>query len=1267
MHINNTNQNTIYNNLDQFKNNNLIQTCNNLITLLHNTKQNVSTKLSFFRSNFKKSGEEKIRNIDYSITQLETIKRYLHQNILNVNEYKQYETEIINIFNNIKNTLNEQRSNLFQTKETKSFSYFKNNYHNALLLYSTLNINNKTLSELINNFSPFINKNANNLIKQLANHIQLKISSLTLHNIKINLFDIENTINTYCNKNEEFCPEELLNEIICNIFLQLENHTIDEKFQTFTTEDLSYQLDSLLTNKNICPNIQNILILNYLSNLKNSLNGINDISINLNQLESLYKEFLIINQNKDNIFINKLRVFFTKFIIEINLANLLLENNIQYTYNVNIMEAIRNFRVNAYNLIRKKFNYNKKLEEVQFDKFFITKIDEQDRILGKNLISESLPYSITHYYQLYDHIINNSNNEELNLSIHKLKQSFNENLEKLNKKSIFNAINKITIINNELQYDNNKIIITDLGNQITENINKYKIKNRNNLNLDILHKKDREKKLTKPIFLTNYFASIISLQHRRIIINQLFNTKNHNELNLIYNILINIQLNDNNSRLFKQNNNLFEWYGYQTLISLSDLNAALGDLFIKQNNKNNNTKIQITPLRTHCNNLINLLKNTKNQISYKFAYLNNNFKNLGKIKEENINKYIKKLENILYTMDNTASYSSYNNKYIEYKKVINEIINNIMNELNQKRFVLFPKKQTKSFNHFKAGYRKLLMQYFINDNIQSYSLKAIISNILFINENDKEKLDQLAEQINIKIQSLNLNNIKISKEVIIGIISNYLTNNKNKNVEGLLSAILNEIFLEKNNTKNQIEFEKFTSDQLIEQLDLTLKSINSAGECHYLKNLRILNYLSNFKNSLNDINYIYINLNQLKSLYKKFLNMNQIENNIFINNLRILFTEFIIEINIHNLLSGENLKHTYYLSLIEAINDFQTQVYNYIKSDSKDDGRNPIQLYNNIIQKIISVNKGNSLENINEASNEKEYSSLLNDSIMNLNTIIRNNEIENDKPTLKNNQKEIYNEYSLILDDININNDEQNSEDNISENFNFISNKNDNNESFHSILGDFENIEANLILKIKPLYNLLITNLTNINNIYKKINGDDKFNQISLEPSTIIEKFNNIILALNANNFKEEKKINLNILYNQENIIDLKNIINARHLKLIGNNLFNTNQNHLINEIITSINFIENNPDISKMYKYDLDNFMNKLEIKNCLLNLMQKNENSLNDSLETIKDNYVNHNFSILFPVINNKDKDNNQSNLVLSMLPINPVDFNNTVVHHK
>ena len=116
------------------KRNDCVELCDNLINLLNETKKNLSNRLSWFRIDFKKSGDEKIRVIDDSISQLETIKISINPYDLNFDDIE-CKDNIRRILHYIKISLQEQRSRaLFHKPETKTFSYFKNHYTQILEL-----------------------------------------------------------------------------------------------------------------------------------------------------------------------------------------------------------------------------------------------------------------------------------------------------------------------------------------------------------------------------------------------------------------------------------------------------------------------------------------------------------------------------------------------------------------------------------------------------------------------------------------------------------------------------------------------------------------------------------------------------------------------------------------------------------------------------------------------------------------------------------------------------------------------------------------------------------------------------------------------------------------------------------------------------------------------------------------------------------------------------------------------------------------------------
>jgi hypothetical protein len=1059
---------------DNIKYNNLINLCDNLILTLEDTKKNISNKLSFFRSNFKKSGDQKKKDITNSIQNLNIIKLFLQQQKTlnckeNCKEYQKFKTGILSELNKIRSILKEQRSNkLFHTKETKSFSYFSNKF-NAESLF--IDSETQTLNEVVETIQHYDEPN-NNIKKILVESISNKIKSLNLNNIDLENIDkdIKITVKNYYEKNKNIYPEKLLDNIFSEIFLKKENN--NQTFTVFTNNELNEQLNSLLNNENKCRDSKNILLLNYLSNLKNSLNGENDIFINLINLERLYENFLIMNENKNNVFINNLRILFTKFIIEINCSNLLLEENIEYNYNISIMEALRNFKVNAYDKIKVTISPKNNHEKLQFDKVFNTKINNEVKESVKETMKIELPNNIEYEYQLYDYIVANidaMNNQELKIKLDQIKSVFNSQLEKINKLNIFNKVTKIENIN--------EIIAS--SDEIIKYINNYKIQNKENLNLDILHKKNND--------LNKYFMNTINLQHRRMIINQLFDITYPKKFNLIYDILSNISLNNIEGKYFQQNNYESGWYGKSVhLTSKSDINGALGDIFIKQNNKNSNTEVSINSLIEYCEQLINLLNNIKNKISKR-----------SKKKEAIITKHINELGIIFSNINNTKPYVIYNNKNISYvKKSISAIIDQVKNELNKERFIINLQQKTKSFNYFEKENKKLFMD-FLNKTDESASLEFITSNLLFlINRHQRineEGLEKLVTQIYNKITSLKLDNIKIGQDEIKLTILNIV--DQNNNAENLIIELMHKVFLSNlNNIKNDQPVGVFNIDKLNMILDNTLDLINNQEKCNDINNLFILSYLFDLKNELNQnhINDISIDLSKLKLIYRKFLQINQTKNNIFINNLRVFFTDFIIELNIHNLLLEKNIEHTYYLSLIKITegmnNNIELEKIEEVIPEKESENLNLLQdnsfisIKNNDWSVIENNNFNNSFSLKSEIINDNELKSFF---LNNIDDIYDLNNIDED---LKIN----------ILDDIN----------NIYKDLIGINKLNE----IKSIISNNSNKNNKI--------NEFNYNDSNLNKLYDKNNINKFKNILNIEHFELIIKDN--LLDINSNNLRND-------------------------------------------------------------------------------------------------------------------------------------------------
>ena len=452
------------------------------------------------------------------------------------------------------------------------------------------------------------------------------------------------------------------------------------------------------------------------------------------------------------------------------------------------------------------------------------------------------------------------------------------------------------------------------------------------------------------------------------------------------------------------------------------------------------------------------------------------------------------------------------------------------------------------------------------ENIKINNISIPINNINTNDDSEKKNIEETIEKINVlntKRQKCNLNKVLYNIDEIDSLVKKYETqlNTTKETIEILEINIIN-------------------SKNIINNLKLINKSEEIIENNTINKNLK----LETQKNILFDIN----NLEQKKNYIKIPNNINK--KNI-INELKTL-NEFFNDINTVNLLNSKDSIINNYTLYINSNTDL---IYSKL-NELKDNSTNLNQKINEIIIILDIVLK----KNIDEKNkNYKEYN--------NINTFLE--EYEEKK------KKEI--EYQLIINNI--------------EQINFIENNiNTKKEEYSKIIMEntieYINLENEINIKNNNLEIINdLNNQLNNNNIKKQ----EIINNINLlEENYILNKENNIILN-NINKIDDEISILYKYLYNnnlykileqekiitqtKDNIIKYQNQLNdiKNDINNINNNIneYNNltkikNENNNIKKIITEVEkeILKIQNDINILNKNN-ENYITNINILNNKLN----------------------------------------------------------------
>ena len=1098
-------------------------------------------------------------------------------------------------------------------KSYRAFSIVIINYLNENVI-KYINEHSENIIKNINNYSDSFYNNSKKILEPLTNLFE--------NNLKNDLIEINNKIKDYCEKNFNEIIENLntnffnvLNEILEDINKENNNdfNNINNEINSTLSESINKYVDDIKnlideTNKYINASTSHVnnlksyqkVSVNFYYQTKDIFNKINS-AFNLfdkNLINSNFKikSFIfseILNQDELNNLFNKID----------NIIDIISENKIKL--NDNFIDNEKNFRKIYKNIIKSFLNKTNQFYNEYESNENIKNIENTI-----NKLKESFNEDYKKLIDLIESKINYYNNYKIYFSdIEKISLLENETFHiKLIsfKNNIIDALNNFTL-NNFNEYENDLNLIDEEIEKLIENLNEENNNIQNNLNNVIL----LFEKISSENFINDYLNNFKNV----------FDNNNNNENDNFLNKIINNYYSFVDENVISKYNKTIEDIINNSLDKYLELPEDLIKKIeyfssqIDKNTENLSNKIKFELKEKINEKLLQIILKNKNKISNLTNFLMkknhlfhlNNFYNKCEQYKNNLNSMASNLNS---KIDSILLNLNINDLIKQKEEELNSSIKSLTNNLMKKFKNLFCLNEKNEYDSecSKAEIKKMdineiehYKKFKLRENLnQILFTKYYINNLFNINDNlnefSNEKFFALFKEnfnknlFNIEIKkfinnfnSEEMNNIKKEIESIKKIIKDNFINNYNiNNNENKDNDIFNNIFNDLFNNENIIK-------NLKENLDILFINSMKFGregkekEINYYKNNKFYFNKNNKEKIENEFNKLIENYNNKLNENENNIKKNLTINEDFINN--VLIEKIIEKINID-------------------LNNYKNDL---LFKFSKYSGKNCILIENNFTIDNIINNAINDIIN--------DYSTQIKTNIENKKENIINNYIkiiskyfDDFNDNFKNNYKLYFDSYLNIL----INNSEKD-------------NNNNNNNEISSITNSIKKgFENGLKLTLNELNKIInsntLTNCINNENLINKI-VSEKFYKNSFNNNNNIDINENInslksFCDIELNNEKILIKKNIKQIYENTFNSSLKNFFNEIG-KIYLNNHFIKDENNIISKI-DFIDFIlnENNENLKEIISnffdissYETDNVSSVfLELINYIKNILSKN-----------------------------------------------------------